>query len=64
MLAQIRQCLVCLRIPFSVKYLRILRQFFGVKFKIVCDTDAESQSESVLLSCQGIGFVNFARKIF
>ncbi|ETV84702.1 18S rRNA biogenesis protein RCL1 [Aphanomyces astaci] len=45
--------------PYSMQYLRHLRDFFGVTFKIKADHD----SKSVLLSCLGIGFKNLSKKV-
>ena len=41
----------------SVRFLRTLREFFGIIFKIV----ALEEENAVVLSCRGIGFKNFAR---
>ncbi|RHY28710.1 hypothetical protein DYB32_005760 [Aphanomyces invadans] len=45
--------------PYSMQYLRHLRDFFGVTFKI----KADHESKSVLLSCLGIGFKNLSKKV-
>ncbi|OQS00483.1 RNA 3'-terminal phosphate cyclase [Thraustotheca clavata] len=45
--------------PYSIQYLRHLRDFFGVTFKIKADND----SKTVLLSCLGLGFKNLSKKV-
>ena len=44
---------------FTVKYLRHLRDFFSIVFKITPD----SKTGSVMLSCLGTGFQNMSRKV-
>ena len=44
--------------PYSIRFLRTLYEFFGLKFKITPDPE----SMTVTLACQGIGYVNFAKK--
>jgi len=46
--------------PYTIQYLRHLRDFFGITFKI----KADPESKTVLLSCLGTGFKNLARKIW
>lgn len=41
----------------GVKWLRIMKKIMGVEFKI----DIDSETDSVLLSCVGTGYVNVAR---
>ncbi|KAG9413888.1 rRNA-processing endoribonuclease [Aphanomyces cochlioides] len=45
--------------PYSIQYLRHLRDFFGVTFKIKADND----TKTVLLSCLGLGFKNLSKKV-
>eukprot|EP00605_Chrysophyceae_sp_TOSAG23-4_P000621 GSChrysophyteH1.ASY1.ANO1.700.1 assembled CDS len=47
--------------PQSVKTLQLLRDAFGVVFKI--SKDFEGQRQTTLLSCLGIGYKNMSRKI-
>jgi RNA 3'-terminal phosphate cyclase-like protein len=44
--------------PYTIEYLRHIKQFFGVSFKIVPD----SETKTILLSCLGCGFQNLARQ--
>ena len=44
---------------FTVKYLRHLRDFFGIIFKIAPD----SKDGSVVLSCLGVGYANMSRRV-
>eukprot|EP01085_Mycamoeba_gemmipara_P004969 Mycagemm_TRINITY_DN10691_c0_g1::TRINITY_DN10691_c0_g1_i1::g.4969::m.4969 type:complete len:356 gc:universal TRINITY_DN10691_c0_g1_i1:1080-13(-) len=44
--------------PYSIECLRLLREFFGITFKV----DADAESRTVLLSCLGIGFQNLSKK--
>ncbi len=46
---------------YTIQYLRYLKDFFGVTFKIVPSTDAFFGASTVLLSCRGIGYKNLAR---
>ena len=46
-------------VPPSVQYLRHLRDFYGITFKIVAD----QETKTVELSCLGIGFKNMAKKV-
>eukprot|EP00744_Colponema_vietnamica_P016882 GILI01023708.1.p1 GENE.GILI01023708.1~~GILI01023708.1.p1 ORF type:complete len:359 (+),score=75.32 GILI01023708.1:47-1123(+) len=46
--------------PYCIQYLRHIRDFFGVVFKIRPDPS----NGTVLLSCLGIGYKNIARKTF
>ncbi|XP_014217192.1 RNA 3'-terminal phosphate cyclase-like protein [Copidosoma floridanum] len=50
--------------PAMVQFLRDLRDFFGVTFKLenVKDEDGES-TEQVLLTCVGIGYSNLSRRV-
>ena len=43
----------------SMEMLRHIRDFFGTMFKIVEETD----KGTVLLSCLGMGYKNFAKKV-
>ncbi len=43
---------------FSINCLRLLGDFFGVRFRLQADAD----SNTVLASCRGVGFRNLARK--
>ncbi|CEG35187.1 18s rrna biogenesis protein rcl1 [Plasmopara halstedii] len=45
--------------PHSISCLRLLREFFGVTFKIKPDPE----TKTVLLSCLGVGFKNLAKKV-
>ena len=45
--------------PYTIQYLRNLRLFFGTTFKIVAD----EETGTVLMSCVGNGYKNFARKV-
>eukprot|EP00002_Diphylleia_rotans_P005483 TRINITY_DN14633_c0_g1_i1.p1 TRINITY_DN14633_c0_g1~~TRINITY_DN14633_c0_g1_i1.p1 ORF type:complete len:359 (-),score=56.24 TRINITY_DN14633_c0_g1_i1:238-1314(-) len=44
---------------YSVEFLRLLREFFGVTFKVVTDPE----TKTVLLTCMGIGFKNLSKKV-
>jgi len=49
--------------PYSIQFLRHLKEFFGVMFKIEAqqgdDNDRETGGENkVLLSCVGVGYTN------
>ena len=44
---------------FSIQFLRHLRDFFGITFKIKPD----HETKTVFLSCLGIGFTNMAKKV-
>eukprot|EP01132_Coremiostelium_polycephalum_P003233 gene3233-4047_t len=46
--------------PYTIEYLRHLRDFFGVTFKIEPDQD----SKTVTFTCLGIGFKNISRTTF
>ncbi len=46
---------------YTIQYLRYLKDFFGVTFKIVPSTDDVSGASNILLSCRGIGYKNLAR---
>ncbi|EGC34230.1 hypothetical protein DICPUDRAFT_80015 [Dictyostelium purpureum] len=46
--------------PYTIEFIRQLRDFFGVTFKIQPD----SESKTVLFTCLGIGFKNLARTTF
>ncbi len=43
--------------PFTISFLRFLKEAFGIVFKIVPD------DSSIKLSCMGIGFTNISKKI-
>ena len=45
--------------PYSIQYLGHLKEFFGVTFKI----RADRSSQSVLLSCLGLGYKNVSKKV-
>ena len=45
--------------PRSIQYLRHLRDFYGVTFKITAD----HETKTVELSCMGIGFTNMSKKV-
>ena len=45
--------------PHAVECLRHIRDFFGVTFKL----DADQESRTVLLTCLGLGYTNFAKKV-
>ncbi|KAF0687225.1 Aste57867_20987 [Aphanomyces stellatus] len=45
--------------PYSIQYLRHLRDFFGVTFKI----KADNETKTVLLTCLGVGFKNLSKKV-
>jgi RNA 3'-terminal phosphate cyclase-like protein len=45
--------------PYTIQYLRHLRDFFGITFKIKADTE----TKTIFLSCLGIGFKNLAKKV-
>ena len=49
------------RIQASLPTLQLLRDAFGVVFKI--SKDFEGQRQTTLLSCLGIGYKNMSRKI-
>jgi RNA 3'-terminal phosphate cyclase-like protein len=44
--------------PYSIQWLRTIKEFFGVVFKI----SPEYESRTVVLSCVGTGYKNMARK--
>ncbi|CAO3638252.1 unnamed protein product [Cunninghamella echinulata] len=44
--------------PFTVQYLRDLKSFFGVSFKIQPDEN----TNTILMTCMGIGYVNHNKK--
>jgi len=43
---------------FSIQYLRDLREFFGITFKIKQDF----ASNTLLLACVGVGYINYSKK--
>jgi RNA 3'-terminal phosphate cyclase-like protein len=43
-----------------MQYLRHLRDFFGVTFKI----EPDAASGTVVLTCLGVGFENLARRLY
>ena len=45
--------------PFTVQYLRDIREYFGVHFKVAAD----QESRTTLLSVTGIGFGNTNKKL-
>ncbi|KAI8344870.1 RNA 3'-terminal phosphate cyclase [Choanephora cucurbitarum] len=44
--------------PFTIQYLRDIKSFFGVSFKIEPDTS----NDTILMTCVGIGYVNQNKK--
>eukprot|EP01119_Soliformovum_irregulare_P015039 TRINITY_DN4185_c0_g1_i1.p1 TRINITY_DN4185_c0_g1~~TRINITY_DN4185_c0_g1_i1.p1 ORF type:complete len:377 (-),score=38.10 TRINITY_DN4185_c0_g1_i1:545-1675(-) len=46
--------------PYTIKFLRGLKDFFNIKFKLEPDED----THTVMCTCVGIGFQNINRKIF
>lgn len=42
----------------TIAFLRDLKELTGVQFKIVRD----KSSDTILMSCVGIGFINYAKK--
>ena len=45
--------------PHAVECLRHIRDFFGVTFKL----EADQETRTVLLTCLGLGYTNFAKKV-
>jgi len=45
---------------YTIRFLRHLRDFFGIKFKIVTDRE----TGLITLSCLGIGYSNYSRKVW
>lgn len=45
---------------YTIEYLRNVKEFFGVTFKISSNTE----EGSVTLTCQGVGFKNLAKRTF
>ena len=45
---------------YTVETLRLLKEFFGVVFKLKVD---ESSGGTVLASCLGVGFKNYSKKV-
>jgi RNA 3'-terminal phosphate cyclase-like protein len=43
--------------PYTVQFLRLMRDAFGITFKITPDRE----NQTLLMSCLGIGYVNLAR---
>jgi RNA 3'-terminal phosphate cyclase-like protein len=43
---------------FSIQYLRDIKAFFGVSFKIQPD----NSNDTILMTCMGIGYVNQNKK--
>lgn len=43
--------------PYSIETLRLLKQFFGIEFKLAADQD----SKTILMSCLGTGYRNMAK---
>ncbi|KAN0008839.1 hypothetical protein ACTFIU_009505 [Dictyostelium citrinum] len=46
--------------PYTIEFIRQLRDFFGVTFKI----ETDQNSKTVLFTCLGIGYKNMARSTF
>ncbi len=44
--------------PYTIEFLRLLKEFFGIIFKI----ETDSQTNTVLLTGLGIGFSNLAKR--
>ena len=44
---------------YTIGYLRLLKDFFGVVFKVTPD----EETKTVMLSCLGTGYTNVSRKI-
>lgn len=45
--------------PYAIQFLRHMRDFLGITFKIKTDTE----SQSLILSCMGVGFKNLGRRL-
>ena len=45
--------------PHAIEALRHIRDFFGVTFQI----EADRETKSVLCTCLGLGFTNYAKKV-
>lgn len=43
---------------YSIQYLRDLKSFFGVSFKVQPDTS----NDTIIMTCMGIGYVNQNKK--
>eukprot|EP01133_Synstelium_polycarpum_P018950 gene18950-22677_t len=46
--------------PYTIEYVRHLKEFFGVTFKI----EADEETKTVIFTCLGIGFKNMSRRTF
>jgi hypothetical protein len=46
--------------PYTIEYLRHLKDFFGIVFKL----KADAETQSVLVSCLGVGFKNLSKASF
>ena len=45
------------RVQYTIQYLRHLKDFFGVTFKV----DADVASDTIVMTCLGVGFENLSR---
>ena len=45
--------------PFTVQYLRDIRDFFGVTFKVTPD----ASNMTVVLTCRGVGYTNYSKRV-
>ncbi|EGG15129.1 RNA 3'-terminal phosphate cyclase family protein [Cavenderia fasciculata] len=46
--------------PYTIEYIRHLKEFFGVTFKI----EADDETKTIIFTCLGIGYKNLARRTF
>eukprot|EP01102_Stenamoeba_stenopodia_P005068 TRINITY_DN15572_c0_g1_i1.p1 TRINITY_DN15572_c0_g1~~TRINITY_DN15572_c0_g1_i1.p1 ORF type:complete len:388 (-),score=79.54 TRINITY_DN15572_c0_g1_i1:17-1084(-) len=46
--------------PHTILFLRVLKEFFGVQFKV----DPDHETKTTVLTCVGSGFKNIAKKIY
>jgi RNA 3'-terminal phosphate cyclase-like protein len=46
--------------PITIEILRLLRDFFGITFKL----DADEQTNTVVCTCRGIGFKNLSKRVY
>ena len=45
--------------PYTIQYLRNLKKYFGIVFKVV----PEHEDGTIMASCFGTGFTNFSRSV-
>jgi len=45
---------------FTINFLQLIDDFFGVRFKIENDTE----TDTIILTCLGIGFKNISKKMY